>query len=175
MLRVPMLFAFAIACFTGSVRGQPLNENQTEFLARSLVTICPGGSLSETDWHALTPLLKDKRIVLIGEFNHGSKEVFLLRNSLIRYLHENLGFNTVLFESGIGELALPNLQMDNLSPKQMTFGFFGGWRTLEFRELMGFIRAEKMTVAGFDVQRTGGSFRQLLIETAAETGMDSTL
>lgn len=174
MLRIPMLLVLTFSCLIGLIHGQAPVENPTEFLKRSLISICPGDSLAKSDWHELAPLLKDKRIVLIGEFNHGSREIFLLRNELIRYLHEKLGFNVVLFESGIGELALPNLQMDNMSPKQMTYGFFGGWRTPEFRELMEYIRSEKMAVAGFDVQRTGGSFRQLLQETAETAGMDST-
>ncbi|HEV7783653.1 MAG TPA: hypothetical protein VGO58_20420 [Chitinophagaceae bacterium] len=54
-------------------------------------------------------------MVLIGEPNHGSKEIFLLRNSLIKFLHESHGFDIILFESGIGELIRADISKDQLT------------------------------------------------------------
>jgi hypothetical protein len=55
----------------------------------------------------------------------------------------------------------------------MTLGFFGGWRTKENRELMEYIKAANISVAGFDVQRTGNSFKQILKTAAHKYNMDT--
>jgi len=115
---------------------------------------------------------KKKKLIGIAKNTHGSKEIFQWRNDLIRYLHQKEGFNTVLFESGFGEL-LPGQEKDSsLSPLQMIRGLFGGWRTPEFKDLMAYIKSEKMDCAGFDVQRSGGGFRELLKAFCQEHGVD---
>ena len=55
----------------------------------------------------------------------------------------------------------------------MTYGFFGGWRTSEFRELMTYVKSEEVSIAGFDVQRTGGSFNPLLSKLSISANIDS--
>lgn len=169
-------FSFLIYClvlFSSYAQGQNLDEAQISFLQKKAKTICVDETLSNPNWKPLAAQLKNKRIVLIGEFNHGSKEIFQLRNDLIRYLHEEMGYNTVLFESGIGELILPELKKQELTESQMINGLFGGWRTKEFKDLMGYIKGENISIAGFDVQRSGGSFNQLLIDLAIKKGIDT--
>jgi len=117
--------------------------------------------------------MKDKRFILLGEFNHGSKEVFELRTSLIKHLHENLGVNVILFESGIGELITAEVYKQELTARQMTNGVFSGWRTKEFVDLMDYVKTENMSIAGFDVQRSGGSFQFLLKEIARRSKIDT--
>ncbi|MEM7297913.1 MAG: erythromycin esterase family protein [Bacteroidota bacterium] len=86
-----------------------------------------------------------------------------------------MGFEVILFESGIGELILADLHQDKLSSTQMTYGFFSGWRTKEFGELMEYIKAENLSLAGFDVQRTGGSFKHVLRDIGTAAKLDTTL
>lgn len=166
------LMGCLILC-TRTVQGQQLSAEQADFLKKNVSPVCVNESMTNTDWKALARQLENKNIVLIGELNHGSKEIFLIRNELIKYLHNELGFNTILFESGIGELALPDLKKKAMSAEQMTNGFFGGWRTKEFRDLMGFIKEKNISIAGFDVQRTGGSFKTLLAEMATKAYVDT--
>lgn len=149
------------------VCGQTLTNVEQEYLKKKAFDIAVDSTYRNGNWEPVLKRIKNKRIVLLGEFNHGSKEVFVLRNDLIKSLHENAGFDVVMFESGIGELAAIDLHKEELTTAQMTYGFFGGWRTKEFRGLMGYIKANKMSAAGFDVQRTGGSFGKLF-ETEAK-------
>ena len=58
--------------------------------------------ISETaNYDFLIPILKDKKVVLLGEQSHGDGATFDEKVTLIKYLHEELGFNTIAFESGL--------------------------------------------------------------------------
>ena len=94
---------------------QHLSALDQNYLKKKSTPIKIKNSSTVSDWKALKKQLKGKRLVLLGEFNHGSKEIFELRNDLIQYLHKELGFTTILFESGIGELAVINDQKEQLS------------------------------------------------------------
>lgn len=150
---------------------QPLNKDQLAFIQKNSATISREEGMPE--WKALSGELKDKRLILIGEFNHGSGEIFQLRTSLIRHLHKTLGVNVTLFESGMGELILADADKQTMTAAQMTNGLFAGWRTAEFVELMDYVKTENLSIAGFDVQRSGGSFRFLLKEVADRNKVDS--
>ena len=158
-----------------SLCGQHLATAEMNFLESHAALISNDTSFNNSNWEPLSPQIADKQIILIGEPNHGSKEIFLIRNNLIKFLHEQHGFNTILFESGIGELILPEFRKAVITPIQMTYGFFGGWRTSEFRNLMEYVQQEQLSIAGFDVQRTGGSFEQVLSKIATDHSIDSSL
>ena len=145
------------------------------FLRKEAITISEDEEFIHANWEVVAGRVKDKRIILLGEFNHGVKEIFQVRNDLIRFLHKKIGARVVLFESGLGELAYVDLNKADLSPAQMTNGFFGNWRTKEFEELMEFSKANNISLAGFDVQRTASWFNNLLKKVAVIKKIDSTL
>lgn len=155
------------------LQGQSLTIDQQKFLKEHALPIALKADAKQYSWKGVLESIQDKRIVLIGEFNHGSKEVFQIRNELIRELHDSLDFDVILFESGIGEQIYGEYNKDSLTSAQMTYGLFGPWRTKEFRELMEFVQTENIAIAGFDIQRTGGSFVKLLDEIAIPIALDS--
>jgi len=152
---------------------QSLTPEQTSFLKRNSKAICRDSLLTQPRWDVLLPDIKNKRIILLGECNHGSKEIFELRNSLIKYLHQEKGVKAVLFETGIGELISADINRANMSPSQMASSLVGVWRTTEFVELMNYVKANDISIAGFDVQRTGGSFATILLRVGNTYSLDS--
>ncbi|MBX2871876.1 MAG: erythromycin esterase family protein [Saprospiraceae bacterium] len=116
------------------------------------------------DLSVFKQLLKNKRVVMLGEFCHGAKEINQLRKDFIKYLHEELGYELVLFESGIGEGIPIEYDRTELTAAQMvTAGVTGPWHTEDYVEIMDYIKATPaLHVAGFDVQRTGTSFDKWL-------------
>ncbi|MFK7775426.1 MAG: erythromycin esterase family protein [Saprospiraceae bacterium] len=155
------------------MNGQFITPTQIDFLNKNAIPISLNNQSSNQNWEKIGHNLKGKRLILLGEFNHGSREVFLLRNEMIKYLHEEHDFDVILFEAGLGELITIEMEKETLSSKQMTYGFFSGWRTSEFRELMKYVKSEKISIAGFDVQRTGGSFSRNLSELSTIANIDS--
>jgi erythromycin esterase-like protein len=92
---------------------------------------------------------------------------------LIKYLHQETGAKVILLESGIGELAFADMNRDTLTAEQMTNGLVGVWRTKEFDDLMDYVKSEDLEIAGFDVQRSGGSFAFMLDHVTEQYGLDS--
>lgn len=151
---------------------QILSNEQIGEIQRQSILIDENSDFSDGKWELISEEFWNKKIVALGEFNHGSREVFTSRNSLIKYLHQELGFEVILFESGIGELISINQNKKELSDKQMTYGFFGGWRTEEFHNLMNYIRNHKIEIAGYDVQRTGATFEEVLASEVQKVNPD---
>ncbi|TDW99750.1 erythromycin esterase family protein [Dinghuibacter silviterrae] len=60
-------------------------------------TISPD-SLDFSDLDVVGQAVGDKRIVMLGEQDHGDAPTFLAKTRLIKYLHERKGFNVVVFE-----------------------------------------------------------------------------
>jgi len=54
-----------------------------------------------TEFSFLKVLLKDKRIVLLGEQSHGDGATFAAKVRLVKFLHSELGFDMLSFESGL--------------------------------------------------------------------------
>jgi erythromycin esterase len=58
--------------------------------------------INDTLYNDLLPLqqaIGNKRIVMLGEIYHGDGETFKLKSRIVRFLHEQMGFNVLVFES----------------------------------------------------------------------------
>ncbi|WP_299277206.1 erythromycin esterase family protein [uncultured Psychroserpens sp.] len=167
------VFSIILILCTLLVSAQPLQVPDSTYINKNIKSINVNTSYKNGNWNPVLKQVKNKRIVLLGEPNHGSKEIFESRNDLIKALHEKLDFNVILFESGLGELISINLQKETLNPTEMTYGFFSGWRTSEFVDLMEYIKANDISISGFDVQRTGNSFENLMKTELKRLGLDA--
>ena len=173
------IFSVIILLSLSYTYGQGLTSNERKLIRQSAANIEVDSLYENGNWSQLLKQIKNKRIVLLGEFNHGSKEVYLSRNDLIKNLHEKLGFDVILFESGLGELAPMDIYRQKLSAQYMTVGLIGGWRTLEFENLMEYIKIKDISISGFDVQRSGGAFERffeiVLKSKSIDTGLSRNL
>ena len=59
-----------------------------------------GNNENYSDYSALKELLKDVEIVMLGEQSHGEATAYETKFKLIKYLHKELGFDLLVFESG---------------------------------------------------------------------------
>lgn len=78
--------------------------------------------LNDTDWTdlaAFAAAVKDKRVVMLGEQSHGDGTTFALKARLVRFLHEQLGFNVLAFESDFISFAA----YDQVRDSAMASGF----------------------------------------------------
>lgn len=109
------------------------------------------GNLSE-----LKESLKGVEIIALGENTHGLGEVFKAKVDLVKFLHKELGFNLILFESGYGDAALAWEKLDSLTADEFTKLFTSNfyYHSEEIRDLIQFskIQNKKLIIQGFDCQ-----------------------
>lgn len=104
----------------------------------------------------LKETLKDVEIIALGENTHGLGEVFKVKTDLVKFLHQELGFNLVLFESGFGDGELAWEQLDSLSNEEFTNSFSSSfyYHSEEILELTKYAKSQKnsISIKGFDCQ-----------------------
>lgn len=104
----------------------------------------------------LKETLKDVEVIALGENTHGLGEVFAAKTELVKFLHQELGFDLVLFESGFGDAALAWEQFDSLSTKEFTRVFSSNfyYNSEEIENLVGYAKSQngKLKIQGFDCQ-----------------------
>lgn len=133
-----------------------------------------------SDLEFLAPLLEGKRLVQLGESSHGTKEFNHLKVRMIKYMHQQLGYSVVAFESGFFEGAVVNDDMENLSATQMMRFLFGVWHSNEVRELFAYVKSTQNTanplqIAGFDVQISNQSFYNRITGYIDSSDIDTAL
>ncbi|MEK1832392.1 erythromycin esterase family protein [Priestia megaterium] len=92
----------------------------------------------------LKKVLKGKRIVQLGETTHGSNEMSATKVELIKYLHEELGYDVLAFESGFAETNGAYRQLHDLSSTElMKRSIFGVWHTQEVADLFKYLQEQE--------------------------------
>ncbi|MEI2271777.1 erythromycin esterase family protein [Sphingobacterium sp. ML3W] len=119
-----------------------------------------------SDLRVFDRILKNNRILMLGEMQHDDGETFRAKSRLIRYLREKLDYNIVLYEAGQYDMWVMNREMDRPTmqlPKQSLAGlglFDFWWRNNETDPLINYYQKSKLsgkpiTLGGFDIQFSG--------------------
>jgi len=114
-----------------------------------------------SDLQFLKPLLAGKRIVQLGEASHGVAESSWAKVRLIKFLHQEMGFDVVAFEGAFDQCFDANKEIGTLAPHDvMNHCMFWTWRTNEVSTLFEYMAAVRktarpLTLAGFDIQISG--------------------
>lgn len=157
----------AVACLPQS--SQQLTAAERTALAGA--AICFDGE-NANPWPAIATAIGGKRIVLLGEFSHGTREIQEQRNELIRYLHDELDFGVLLLETGIGEVLYARLARDQQPAERLHQVLLRQWRTASWLSTMKLVKELRLDLAGFDVQRSNGAFGQVLREWGQSVILD---
>jgi erythromycin esterase len=109
------------------------------------------------DLQFLKTAIGSRRIVQLGESGHGVKEFNLAKVRLIRFLHQEMGFDVIAFESGLYECDRAGRQTSLSAQQLMTSCIFGVWNTHEVLALFEYIKqtqntARPLILTGVDVQ-----------------------
>ena len=105
-------------------------------------------------WNFLEEVVKDKRIVALGENLHGVKEYNATKLELIRYLHETLGFNVLAIESDVARNYFGNLNKTDIADTTLLKELFTPpWHTEEHLEIVKYLKTKPdLNIIGFDVE-----------------------
>jgi erythromycin esterase len=129
----------------------------------------------DTDFDDLQPLkamIGDAQIVQLGEQSHGDGTCFETKIRLIKFLHQEMGFDVLAFESGIYDChkAWEFFEKGHDAGDAARLGVFGIWtgskQTQPLWNYLGeqFQTERPLELAGFDCQFTAGASRAFLIE-----------
>jgi erythromycin esterase len=110
------------------------------------------------NFSALKKAIGNRRIVALGESTHGSGTYYHLKSELVKFLHEEMGFEVLAMESGLGDTYLAYANIDTLSGKQLRdFSVFGNFRANEANGIFEYIKTQHPTKSplnyvGYDTQ-----------------------
>jgi erythromycin esterase len=155
------------ACLLGSAEGRaaPTARASDEVdRVRRAVPIRSIDPLDE-DFSDLGPIadaVANARIVQLGEPSHGAGSAFAAKARLIKFLHRRLGFDLLIWESGLYDVALAQAGMRGTDSGVTAArrGLFTLWsEAAEAKPLFDYVKASQaglrpIEMAGFDMQIT---------------------
>lgn len=156
----------------------PQSDPRVAWLRRAAVPIRSVDPADEdfTDLEPLRRILAGRRVVILGEATHGDGRTFLAKSRLVRFLHRELGFRVLAFESGFYDCWKARGEIEAGADPDAAFrrSVFPIWtRSVQVQDLIqdfaAAARSERpLVLAGFDPQFTGElSERHLLEDLAA--------
>ncbi|MEM6377338.1 MAG: erythromycin esterase family protein, partial [Bacteroidota bacterium] len=120
------------------------------------------------DFEKIGAILKDKKIVAIGDSSHGIGAYYDLKSELVMYLHENHGFDVLMMEGGFGDINLAWADVDQLSADELrNHTVFSNFRAKEATPLFDYLKGQSndknvLDYAGFDTQMSSQYFKDKL-------------
>lgn len=117
-------------------------------------------NVSVQDFSFLKEELKNAQVVMLGEISHFDGNVFEMKTKIVNYLHQELGYNTIAFESGIYDVWKAQKSISNNENTKLAFenSLFTIWaKKNEFQSFIEFYDQNKsnLKLFGFDNQITG--------------------
>lgn len=121
-----------------------------------------------SDLKILDSVLKDNRILMLGENTHYDGATAEAKSRLIKYLHENLNYHIVLYEAGQYDTWIMNEEMNSHAMK-VPADSIGGlglfdfwWASKETKPLIEYYQKTKTSgtpieMGGFDIQFSGST------------------
>lgn len=155
--------AFAALRTAGGVT-PPTADALQDWIAKSSVTLRSVNTADE-DFNDLEPLrqaIGSARVVQLGEPSHGAGTGFEAKARLVKFLHARLGFDVLVWESGLYDVRLTeaSLRAGEEPQKAAQRGIFSIWSaSAEVQPLLDYVKVSQATtrpieMAGFDLQFT---------------------
>lgn len=136
-----------------------------------------------SDLEFLAPMIGERTLVQLGESSHGTREFNQIKTRMIKYLHQEMDFNVLAFESGFFEGVYADSIIETGSADSLLRFPFGVWATDEVLEVFEYVKstqstASPMRLTGFDTQISSNYYSRLpaFVEAIPITqGFDETL
>lgn len=154
---------------------------EIEWLSEQIIplkTFLPSYFEVYEDLNVLRELLADAKIVGLGEASHGTKEFFLMKDRLMRFLVTEMGFDIFSMEANMIEAYDLNQYVINgeNEPKELlgNLGFWT-WNTTEVLAMINWMHQYNLSIkdsplqfTGFDMQSNNRAYEELSSNLANE-------
>lgn len=142
-------------------------ERAADLRARSHPIVSIDPTIDRDDFADLEPLkqaIGDSRVVWLGEQSHGEGAAFLTKSRLVKFLHQEMGFDVLVWETGMASAPLVDEAMrdpDRTAAQAAAASIFPIWRdAAQVKPLLGYVKRSQATdrpiiTAGIDAQLTG--------------------
>lgn len=126
---------------------------------------------NNSDLQALKEVIGDSRIVLLGEQSHGGGTTYKAKVRLVKFLHEEMGFDVFAIESGMYDCAKIWQQMqsgNSMESEVINSMFYMYAKSNEVKPLFAYIDAQldserPLLFSGIDSQHTGEKSQNQLV------------
>lgn len=142
----------------------------SDWLIENTIELQPQDSY---DFSTLKNVLKDKRIIALGESSHGLGKYYDLKSALAIYLHKEMGYEVLAMEGGLGDINLAYEDIDTLSSRNLRdYTLFGNFKATEVDTLFNYIKETSVMdspflYAGYDTQFSSNYFITKMVRLLA--------
>lgn len=165
-LRMPLTKHLSVAAIAvASLCPSSFGDTRAEDLRAYSI---PFETLEHDQFTFLADHAKTARIIGIGESTHGTADFTELPRELLAYLADECGYNTLIIESMVGEVAYLNDYVlgkrDDLDHILIEINTSWRYRTIQFIELIDWIRAYNETHADNPIEIHGMEMQIVLAD-----------
>lgn len=151
---------------------------ETEWLQQEVKTINSLDLDDFSDLEFLKKELKDVRIIQLGESSHGIGDYYRMKGRLVRFLHQELGFNVLAIEGGFGDINVAYSNINASSAQElMDRSVFSNFNCEEMLETFSYVKEQSkhrpLHLAGFDCQESAVYFKPFMVQLLVE--LDTTM
>jgi erythromycin esterase len=163
---ITLVIVIFLLAFTGDLFAQGMDDDERSLAGRAIkINSLRIGDTNYKDLDALKEKIGDARIVLLGEESHGAGTTFKMKGRLIRFLHREMGFDVLAWESGASSVHFSERGFND--PDVSAYdaamrGIFSVWISAnEMQSLLRYLKSTKKTKkpiyhVGFDCQFSSG-------------------
>jgi len=139
-------------------------------IIKPIATLQPDSSFDDIKF--LQETFKEKDLIALGEVTHGTKEVYMYKDRLIRYLVSSLEYKAIAFESDYSSLEdidnYINGEIDTVSMSTNYKPLFSWLRNFN----KGKDRYDKVHVYGLEIREFSGAIDKILATTKQISAVD---
>ncbi|MEM8757384.1 MAG: erythromycin esterase family protein [Planctomycetota bacterium] len=175
-----MIHALMMSAALAQPAGNELSPEAADLLERSAVIASIDPTLEGDRFADLMPLkaaIGDARVVWLGEQSHGEGAAFLAKGRLVKFLHQEMGFDVLVWEAGMAEgptvdRAMQDPAVTGLEAAKLSV--FPIWTdAAQVRPTLDYVKATQatdrpITTAGMDAQITSRPEQRVLEGLIAE-------